>query len=139
MGELITAVLVFGTAAAAWTFVLRGTEHVWFPRTLRRLDRLLLRCDPRTAAPAPTCRPLEEIAADVRRLARRHRCPAEGARFAKVEGYRRAYDNVLLEACSVLSVTTLIGVLPPGTELDRERMRVEELLDTAGLSVEVWR
>jgi hypothetical protein len=138
MGELITAVLVFGTAAAAWTVVLRGTERVWLPRTLRRLDRLLLRCGLRAPAPEPTGRPLEDVAADVRRLAQRFRCPAEGARFAKVEGYRRAYDNVLLEACGVLAVTTLIGVLPPGTELDHERTRVEEVLDAAGLSVEVW-
>ena len=139
MGELITAVLVFGTAAAAWTVVLRGTERVWFPRTLRRADRLLLRWGLRTPSPSPTCRPLEAVAADVRRLARRYRCPQEGARFAKVEGYRRAYDTVLLEACSALGLTTLVGVLPPGAELDRERLRVEQALDDAGLSVEVWR
>ena len=139
MGELITAVLVFGTAAAAWTVVLRGTERVWFPRTLRHVDRLLLHRGLRAPAPEPVCRPLEDIAADVRRLARRYRCPQEGARFAKVEGCRRAYDNVLREACSALGTTTLIGVLPPGAELDRERLRVEQALDDAGLSVEVWR
>ncbi|QIK67567.1 hypothetical protein G7072_15495 [Nocardioides sp. HDW12B] len=139
MGELISAVLVFGTAAAAWTVVLRGTERIWFPRTLRRADRLLLRLGLRSPAPEPTGRPLEVVAADVRRLARRFRCPAEGARFAKVEGYRRAYDAVLVEACDVLGVPTLVGVLPPGSELDRERARVEEALDAAGLSVEVWR
>lgn len=139
MGELITAVLVFGTAAAAWIVVLRGTERVWFPRTLRRVDRLLLRWGLRTPLPEPECRPLEAIAADVRRLAVRYRCPPEGARFAKVEGCRRAYDNVLLEACSALGLTTLVGVLAPGAELDRERVRVEQALDDAGLSVEVWR
>ena len=139
MGELITAVLVFGTAAAAWTVALRGTERVWFPRTLHRLDRLLLRWGLRSPAPEPEGRPLETVAADVRRLARRYRCPQEGARFAKIEGYRRAYDNVLLEACSALGITTLVGVLPPGGELDRERLRVEQALDDAGLSVEVWR
>lgn len=139
MGELITAVLVFGTAAAAWTVALRGTERVWFPRTLRRVDRLLLRWGLRTPLPEPECRPLEAIAADVRRLAVRYRCPPEGARFAKVEGCRRAYDNVLLEACSALGLTTLVGVLAPGAELDRERVRVEQALDDAGLSVEVWR
>ncbi len=139
MGELITAVLVFGTATAAWVVVLRGTEHVWFPRTLRRADRVLLRLGLRAPVPEPGCRPVEVIAADVRRLARRFRSPAEGARFAKVEGYRRAYDAVLVEACDVLDVANLVGVLPPGSELDRERSRVEEALDAAGLSVEVWR
>ena len=139
MGELITAVLVFGTAAAAWTFVLRSTERVWMPRTLRRADGLLLRWGLRHPETEPTSRPFQEIAADVRRLARRHRCPPEGARFAKVEGYRRAYDSVLLEACQVLDLTTLIGVLAPGSELDRERSRVEMALDDAGLSLEIWR
>lgn len=139
MGEVVTAVLVFGTAVAAWVVVLRGTERIWFPRTLRRADVVLLRLGLRTPPPQPVCRPLEVIAADVRRLARRYRCPVDGARFAKVEGYRRAYDAVLREACDVLDLTTLIGVLPPGRELDRERERVEEELDAAGLSLEVWR
>lgn len=139
MGELLTAVLVFGTAAAAWVVVLRGTERVWFPRTLRRADRLLQRTGLRTPAPLPVGRPLEAVAADVRRLAHRYRCPPEGARFAKVEGCRRAYDAVLLEACERLGVATLVGVLPPGGELDRERDRVERALDDAGLSIEIWR
>ncbi len=39
----------------------------------------------------------------------------------------------------MLGLTTLLGVLPPGSELDRERVRVERSLDDAGLSVEVWR
>jgi hypothetical protein len=140
MGELLTAVLVFGTCVAAWVVLLRGTERVWFPRTLRRADRVLERLG-RRAPPPPevTARPIEEIACDVRRLARRYRCPQAGTRFAKLEGCRRAYDAVLVEACTALDLVTLLGVLPPGSELDAERLRVEESLADAGLAVEVWR
>jgi hypothetical protein len=141
MGEVLTAVLVFGTCVAAWVVLLRGTERVWLPRTLRRVDRVLQRLG--RGAPPPVeearGRPIEDIACDVRRLARRFRCPQAGTRFAKLEGCRRAYDTVLVEACGALGHATLLGVLPPGSELDTERLRVEELLAEAGLVVEVWR
>ena len=140
MGELFTAVLVFGTCVAAWIVLLRGTERVWLPRTLRRADRFLARLGRTPAPPAEaTGRRIEDIACDVRRLARRYRCPQAGTRFAKLEGCRRAYDAVLVEACAALDVVTLLGVLPPGSELDAERLRVEEALAAAGMAVEVWR
>jgi len=43
---------------------------------------------------------------------------------------------VLGEACSALGYTQLLGVLPPGPELDHERERVEKLLSRAGLVLE---
>jgi hypothetical protein len=140
MGEVITAVLVFGTCVAAWIVLLRGTERVWLPRTMRQVDRLLVRLGRRRPPPVEVAgRPIEDIACDVRRLARRYRCPQAGTRFAKLEGCRRAYDAVLVEACAALDVVTLLGVLPPGSELDAERLRVEEMLAEAGIAVEVWR
>lgn len=138
MGELLTAVLAFGTAAAAWFVLQRGTERVWVSRLLRRADRLLVRVGPGHPPVEAAGRPIQDIAGDVRRLARRYHRPQEGARFAKVEGCRRAYDAVLVEACAALDLTTLVGVLPPGTELDAERRRVEDMLGEAGLAVEVW-
>jgi hypothetical protein len=113
---------------------------VWFPRTLQRADRVLQRLGRRPPPPPEvTARPIEDIACDVRRLARRFRCPQAGTRFAKLEGCRRAYDAVLVEACDALGLVSLLGVLPPGTELDAERLRVEEMLADAGLAVEIWR
>ena len=48
---------------------------------------------------------------------------------------RRAYDGVLAECCAALELTHLLGVLPPGPELDVERARVEGLLEDSGLTL----
>ncbi len=84
-------------------------------------------------APPAAFRSLPRLTRDVERLATAfHR---EGLRFAKYEGVRIAYDGVLGELCAVLDLPHLIGVLPPGPELDDERTRVEVLLRRAGWSV----
>jgi hypothetical protein len=89
------------------------------------------------AAPAePRGRPLELIASDVRRLGARLHSPPRGASFAKLEGARRAYEYVLVEACTALGVEHLLRVLPPGEDLDAERARVEGLLWLAGLRID---
>ena len=83
----------------------------------------------------PTGRPIEVIAANVRRLAVRYHSLGPRASFAKSDGVRRAYDGALSECCAVLDLTHLLGVLPPGPELDAERARVEGLLDDSGLTL----
>lgn len=98
------------------------------PRRLRRLRRRR----PPPPAPGP---PIEEIAESVRRLGCRFHHPAAGLRHAKAEGVRQAYDHALARACAALEVAHLIGVLPPGPELDRERERVEWALECAGLDL----
>ena len=40
---------------------------------------------------------------------------------------------MLAEGCEALALQHLLGVLPPGDELDTERERVEDLLEYAGL------
>ena len=92
----------------------------------------LIRRAPAVPLPAPV-RPLPQLARDLDRLAAAfHR---DGLRFAKYEGVRLAYDAVLAELCRVLELTTLLGVLEPGPELDGERARVEDLLRRAGWRV----
>ena len=88
----------------------------------------------RPAPPRPTGRPIQEIALDAQRLAAAFRYEPAGISFARVEGVRLAYDRVLGEACQTLGVEHLLGVLAPGTELDRERDRVEVALHHAGLT-----
>lgn len=90
----------------------------------------------RGARPEPVGRPLENVAQDARRLAGRLYHPPPGTSFAKLEGARRAYEHVLAEACAALEVEHLLGVLPPGDELDVERMRVEGVLWLAGLRID---
>ncbi|HQR26653.1 MAG TPA: hypothetical protein PLP61_06385 [Nocardioides sp.] len=84
-------------------------------------------------------RPLEEIAEDARRLAVAFRTHPRGTSFVKYEAHRRAYDDVLTEACRALGLVHLLGVLPPGPELDRERERVEWALECAGLELGLLR
>jgi hypothetical protein len=81
----------------------------------------------------PDHRPIEAIAADLRRLgARFHTLPAH-ASYAKVEAVRSAYDRALAECCAALGHTHLLGVLPAGPELDAERERVEDQLADSGV------
>jgi len=83
----------------------------------------------------PETRPIEDLAVLARRLGRRFHEPPAGQRFAKTEGLRQAYDAVLTEACTALGVTHLLMVLPPGSELDTERARVEWAVEVAGLEL----
>jgi hypothetical protein len=94
---------------------------------LRRVERL------RPVPPRPVGRPIELIASDVRRLSSSFRRVPPDASFARFEGRRRAYDDVLVEACRAVEVEHLLGVLPPSPELDRERQRVERVLQHIGL------
>ena len=84
-------------------------------------------------APAPEGRPIEAIAADLRRLGGRFHSLDPRTSFAKVEAVRCAYDRSLAEACGALGITHLLGVLPAGPELDAERERVEEELAGCGV------
>jgi hypothetical protein len=92
----------------------------------------------RVERPAPPplpgfSRPIELIAQDVHRLRARFRTmPVRGVAYAKKVGVRRAYDDALTEACTSLQIVTLLGVLEDGPELDLERERVEQVLDSYG-------
>ena len=100
--------------------------------------RILLRRRTRRPRPAERTdtRPIEAIAEDARRLGRRFREPPRGVSFVKFEGTRRAYDKVLAEGCLALGIEHLLGVLPPGDELDTERRRVELRLYSAGFRLD---
>jgi hypothetical protein len=87
----------------------------------------------RRRVPEPEGRPIEAIAADLRRLSARFHSMEPRSSYAKVEGVRCAYDRVLGECCSALGVVHLLGVLGPGLELDAERERVEEQLVHCGV------
>ncbi|GCD92019.1 hypothetical protein [Nocardioides sp. LS1] len=90
----------------------------------------------RARRPEPAGRPIELIAVDARRLRVRYRYPPRGLRFAKYEGLRCAYDAVLAEACRALGHEHLFDVLPPGSERDAERYRIELLLDDFGFHLD---
>jgi hypothetical protein len=103
----------------------------------RRAARLMARARKRLAERGRPAhgRPLEAIAVDARRLSVWYRTCPRGQSFAKYEAHRRAYDDVLAEACAALGIDHLLGILEPGGELDLERSRVEGRLESAGLEL----
>jgi hypothetical protein len=109
----------------------------WLWPLLVRLWPLVARVrGTRPDPPAPLGRPIEAIARDAHRLGLFFHHPPPGVSFARFEGCRRAYDDVLAEACRALDVPHLLHVLPPSPEHDRERQRVELLLGWAGLPID---
>jgi hypothetical protein len=109
---------------ASWT----RSSYLWVTRWVKSLRSF----DP----DLPLGRPIEDIAFDVRRLGRQVRHPDDGRSAARVAALLRSYDAVLGEACTALGYADLLGVLPPGPELDTERERVERLLTRAGVVLE---
>jgi len=77
--------------------------------------------------------PIERIASDVRRLRTELRSLSPGLPMARRIGISRAYDDLLVGACRALDVPDTLSGLPPGTERDAERLRVEWELEEAGL------
>ena len=130
------------TAALLYlVLVMAGTTYAigWLlsPRGRRFRERVGIRLEHvrDRGRTVPSGRPIEEIAADVRRLGIRYHCLSPRASFAKSDGVRRAYDGVLAECCAALDLTHLLGVFAPGPDLDAERARVESLLEDSGLTL----
>jgi hypothetical protein len=99
---------------------------LWLPRLVRRLRR---------ERPAPAGPPIEKLAADLRRV---HRVLAHyepGTPVVRRIGTLQAYDHLLKQACAAVDVQHQLDCLPQGTDLELERLRVEESLRSAGLAI----
>lgn len=79
--------------------------------------------------------PIEQLAADLRRV---HRllvqCP-DGTPMVRRIATRDAYDELLRQACAEVDVEHRLDTVPEGVERDMERLRVEEALRSAGLTI----
>ena len=82
----------------------------------------------------PANRPLGPIARDLRRLHLVARDTERGTSMARRTGTLAAYDDILLEACRAVDLPDTLTGVPEGTERDAERLRLEYLLDRAGLT-----
>lgn len=89
----------------------------------------------RPSTPVSEHRPIERIAADLRRVRRTLACFEPGTSAVKKIAARQAYDALLVQACSALEVEHRLGRLPEGVDREVERFRVEECLRRLGLSV----
>ncbi|GAB2583872.1 hypothetical protein [Microlunatus antarcticus] len=78
--------------------------------------------------------PLERLAADLRRLREVIRADAHRS-AAQQLGNRMAYDQVLIQACSMLEIEHDLRDTTSGMERDIERFRVEAELERAGVTV----
>ena len=123
IASLVVIAMVLKVGAAA----MLGGLYEW-----RSWRFLADRVGRRPPAP-PMHRPLEQIAADARRISVSFH--HDGMRFAQYEGRRQAFDRILAEAAAVVELDHLLGVLPPGVELDRERARIEAALVEFGVLV----
>lgn len=79
-------------------------------------------------------RPIERVAADLRRVRRTLAGFEPGTSAVKKIAARQAYDALLVQACEALEVAHRLRVLPEGMDRDIERLRLEECLRERGLS-----
>jgi hypothetical protein len=80
---------------------------------------------------------VEQVAADLRRLARELAAVPAGAPYVRWQALQNAYDRVLVEAAELLEVPHELAEVPvAGTAHDIERLRVVCALEAAGLVME---
>jgi len=127
MATPMANVLLFAVAVIAPTLVFWGIVRV------PRLDAIGERVRRRRVTPKGL--PIEQLAADLRRV---HRllvqCP-DGTPMVRRVATRDAYDELLRQACTAVDVSHELDALPEGMERDMERLRVEEALRDAGLTI----
>jgi hypothetical protein len=91
----------------------------------------------RVVGPTSWRRPVQDVAADLRRLARELAAVPAGAPYVRWQALQNAYDRVLVEAAELLEVEHDLADLPVmGTARDIERLRVVCTLEAAGLVVQ---
>lgn len=84
----------------------------------------------------PARRPIQVVAADLRRLSRQLAVVPSGSTLVRWKALWAAYDGVLIEAAEMLEVPHQLPEQPPaGMARDVERVRVLAALEGAGLVV----
>ncbi len=124
----ITAMLVGAFALMGFAFRLFSGQFLQDLRARRRARGL-------DAVPERVHRPVEAVAADLRRLARQLEVVPAGSPQARRRGFQAAYDDVLCEAARQFAIPTTLAGLPPGFPRDVERLRVQTALADAGMVV----
>jgi hypothetical protein len=85
------------------------------------------------AAPVAAGMPIERIAADLRRIRPQALRPASGTPYSRRQAIVAAYDDVLLDACRALGVSTELDRITDAFERESERLRAEHELRKAGV------
>ena len=120
----IGGTLAVTAALIAWT----GPSVRWVSRQWKRRQQ--------ARHPVPQRRPLQVVAADVRRLGRQIALVPAGAPMARRRALAAAYDDVLIEAAELLDVPNELRSTPAGPIHEVERLRLLADLEEAGLAVQ---
>ena len=118
---VLYGVVVVGPVLMFWVVLI-------VPRLVRGLVRRFGK--PPVFAHGP---PIEQLAADLRRVHQVLVQLAPGTTIVRWRATRHAYDTLLMQACEALEVAHNLDDLPEGFERNMERLRVEEALRAAGL------
>lgn len=123
------SLLEIGLATAGVAAVIAGTGPL-----VRAGHRWL---EQRRAASRPVSfrRPIQVVAADLRRLTRQLALVPTGAPMVRRRALQAAYDDVLGEAAELLEVAHELRTVPLGRARDAERLRVRAAVQRAGLAV----
>ena len=121
--QLVGIIAVFA-ALIAWS----GPTSRWVHRRWTRSHA--------ARRPVPVRRPLQVVAADVRRLGRQITLVPAGAPMARRRALAAAYDDVLVEASVLLDVPNDLRTSPLGPARDVARLRLLADLEEAGLAVQ---
>ena len=84
-------------------------------------------------ATSPARRPIQVVAADLRRLHRQLELVPSSSPQPRERALLAAYDDVLAEAALLLDVPESLRSTPEGWDRDGERLRVEARLAASGL------
>ena len=96
----------------------------------------LRRRRPLPPPPPSARRPLQVIAADLRRLSRQLALVPAGASLVRWQALWAAYDDVLVEAADALEIPHDLTAMPTGLPREFERVRLLTALEDAGLVVQ---
>ncbi|WIN00678.1 hypothetical protein ACTOB_000335 [Actinoplanes oblitus] len=118
-----------GSAQASWARR-PGAQN----RELRRLDRDMQTVDVAARMAALPAVPIEQLAFDLRRLARQRRTSPLRWSEVGMAALLQAYDARLQLACACLGVPEQLQPLK-GVDREAERVRVEGRLEAAGLAL----
>jgi len=127
---MVTPLLQIGGTVAAVAGLIAGTGPAvrWVHRLVER--RRLAR------HPWPTRRPLQVVAADVRRVARQLALVPSGAPMVRRRALAAAFDDLLMEAAELLDVPHALASAPVDSAArELERLRLFAALEAAGLVV----
>lgn len=119
-GVLAVVGITLVLALALWVVLYGSAARIFVLRHLR----------PPTTPAGP---PIEEIARDLTRLRAAVLSAAPGTSHVRRVATLAAYDDALAQACVALGLPDTLSDVPLGTDREAERLRVEMVLEEAGL------